>query len=132
MAHYLAPVAKHIKVLGKGDPDRLGNAGVVRQFLIDLVFRVGMQPLGEPMLHDVPVEISKLGREPFEDEGGISALACLSTSHVAIHTWPLRSEFHLDLYSCRFYNPQAVLDFINEVFHVEKTKVTDVTTGCDW
>jgi S-adenosylmethionine decarboxylase len=128
----LAPSAKHLKVLGKGDPIRLGDIGIVRQFLIDLVHRVGMQPLGDPMIHDVPTEIAKLGREPFEDEGGISALACLSTSHVAIHTWPLRSEFHLDLYSCRPYDTKEVMGFLKDVFHVERTKVTDVTEGCDW
>jgi S-adenosylmethionine/arginine decarboxylase-like enzyme len=128
----MATLAKHLKILGKGDPVRLGDAGLIRQFITDLVHRVGMQPLGEPLVHDVPVEIEKLGREPFEDEGGISVLCCLSTSHVAIHTWPLRNEFHLDLYSCRFYDRDEVLSFLRDVFHVERTKVTDVTEGCDW
>jgi S-adenosylmethionine/arginine decarboxylase-like enzyme len=127
---------RHIKVLGKGDPTPMGDAAVVRQFVTDLVKRVGMQPLGEPVVHDVPVEVQKLGREPFEDEGGVTAqlvgFHTLSTSHVAIHTWPLREEFHLDLYSCREFSGQEILDFITEVFHTHTMKVSDLSSYCDW
>lgn len=127
---------KHLKVLGRGNPHLLGEAARVRQFVIDLVRSVGMEPLGDPVVHDVPVEVAKLGREPFEDEGGITCqlvgFHTLSTSHVAIHTWPLRSEFHLDLYSCRPYDKEEVLAFISDVFHTEMLKVADLTPHCNW
>lgn len=128
--------AKHLKVLGRGDPLRLGDATLVRKFVTDLVRQVGMEPLGEPVIHDVPQEIAKLGREPFEDEGGVTAqlvgFHTLSTSHVAIHTWPLRNEFHLDLYSCRFFDREEVLSYITDVFRVEELKVSDLTPYCEW
>jgi len=128
--------AKHIKVLGKGDPARLGDATIVRQFVIDLVKQVGMQPLGDPVIHDVPFEIKKLGREPFEDEGGVTGqlvgFHTLSTSHVAIHTWPARDEFHLDLYSCREFDKNEVEAFIHEVFHSQRMVVSDLTFACEW
>ncbi|NIT77328.1 MAG: hypothetical protein GWN58_23015 [Anaerolineae bacterium] len=127
---------KHLKVLGLGDPARLGDAAIVRRFVADLVKQVGMEPLGEPVVHDVPLEVSKLGREPFQDEGGVTTqlvgFHTLSTSHVAIHTWPLRSEFHLDLYSCREFNRADVLGFITEVFRTETMKASDLTAYCEW
>jgi S-adenosylmethionine/arginine decarboxylase-like enzyme len=127
---------KHIKVLGRGDPRLLGDAALVRQFVTDLVRRVGMEPLGEPVIHDVPQEIQKLGREPFEDEGGVTAqlvgFHTLSTSHVAIHTWPLRKEFHLDLYSCRVFDREDVLGFVTEVFHTDEMRAADLTPYCEW
>lgn len=128
--------AKHLKVLGRGNPHRLGNAAIVRQFVIDLVRRVGMEPLGNPVVHDVPLEIQKLGREPFQDEGGVTTqlvgFHTLSTSHVAIHTWPLREEFHLDLYSCREFGSEDVLGFISEVFKTNTLKAADLTPYCEW
>lgn len=127
---------KHLKVLGLGDPARLGDAAIVRRFVTDLVRQVGMEPLGEPVVHDVPLEVGKLGREPFQDEGGVTTqlvgFHTLSTSHVAIHTWPLRSEFHLDLYSCREFNRADVLGFITEVFRTETMKASDLTAYCEW
>jgi S-adenosylmethionine decarboxylase len=125
---------KHLKVLGRGDPRRLGNADLVRRFVTDLVRRVGMEPLGEPVVHDVALEVGKLGREPFQDEGGVTAqlvgFHTLSTSHVAIHTWPLRSEFHLDLYSCREFDRGEIEGFISEVFHVRTMQASDLTSYC--
>jgi len=95
-----------------------------------------MQPLGEPVIHDVPLEIQKLGREPFQDEGGVTAqlvgFHTLSTSHVAIHTWPLREEFHLDLYSCREFNKDVIVNFISEVFHSKIMKIADLSAHCKW
>lgn len=127
---------KHLKVLGRGDPARLGDAARVRQFVIDLVRQVGMEPLGEPVVHDVPLEIAKLGREPFQDEGGVTTqlvgFHTLSTSHVAIHTWPLREEFHLDLYSCREFSKTEVLGFITEVFGSHMMKASNLTAYCEW
>lgn len=127
---------KHLKVLGRGDPRRLGDADIVRRFVIDLVRKVGMEPLGEPVIHDVPLEVAKLGREPFQDEGGITAqlvgFHTLSTSHVAIHTWPLREEFHLDLYSCREFSKVEVGAFIQEIFHTTRMVSSDLTFACEW
>jgi len=128
--------AKHLKVLGRADAARLGDAAIVRQFVIDLVKQVGMEPIGEPVVHDVPLEIAKLDREPFQDEGGITTqlvgFHTLSTSHVAIHTWPLRQEFHLDLYSCREFDKHVVGDFIQEVLHTDEMIATDLTYACEW
>lgn len=129
-------MVKHIKILGKANAERLGNETIIRQAMIDLIRQVGMQPLGDPIVHNVPLEIEKLGREPFEDEGGITTqiVGChtLSTSHIAIHTWPLREEFILDLFSCRFYEQADVCRFLHDVLHCSAMKVHDLTFACEW
>jgi len=126
----------HLKVLGLGDPKRLGDPNFIRQFCLDLIDRVGMTPLGEPRIHDVPLEIEKLNREPFEDEGGVTAqivgYGTLSTSHLAMHTWPLRNEFHMDLYSCREFDKQDVLGFIADALRCEIIQDNDLTKYCRW
>lgn len=129
-------MAKHIKILGIGDPVRLGDARIVESFLRDCVANVGMRPLDEPKIIDVPLQIEKLKSELFEDEGGITGqlvgYCTLSTSHIALHTWPLRRELHLDLYSCREYDKGELLTFVCEIFRLEKYKVSDLTDACNW
>lgn len=129
-------VTKHLKVLGLGDPKILGNTTAVRAFMEKLICEVGMRPLGEPTIHDVPLDLKKLGLEPFEDEGGVTTQIVgyhtLSTSHAAIHTWPLRKEFHLDIYSCKNFNGIQVEEFVKSYFKCTKTKISDLTNATEW
>jgi S-adenosylmethionine/arginine decarboxylase-like enzyme len=123
---------KHLKVLGrKADPVFLGNATRMKELVEGLIHCVGMQLLGEVQVHDVELDISKLGREPFEDEGGISVLGCLSTSHVALHGWPLRREYHLDIYSCRAFESATVIEILRDELRGD-LQVTDLTHALAW
>jgi len=133
-------MAKHLKLLGIGASEPMAKVDSIREFVDKLITIVGMRPLGEPTVHDVPLDIAKLGAEPFEDEGGVTAQIVgyhtLSTSHVAIHTWPIRhndkGEFHLDIYSCRDFDPQMIQNFVNEFFCCEKMKISDLTSATEW
>ena len=126
----------HLKVLGQGDPTRLRDPTFIRQFLIDLIARVGMLPLGEPTIHVVEEDIRKLDQEPFQDEGGVTGqivgFHTLTTSHLAVHTWPLRGEYHLDLYSCREFDQYDALGFIRDALRSEIIQAADLTEHCRW
>ncbi len=125
-------MAKHIKILGISDPSRLANESLLTDVIEDIIAAIGMRPLDKPLAVNVPLAIEKLGQEPFEDEGGISVLRLLSTSHIAIHTWPLRSEFHLDVYSCREFAPEVVYEMLDNYLGLERCKLTDCSDGCEW
>lgn len=133
-------MAKHLKILGIGAQAPMASVDNVRDFMDKLIAAVGMRPLGEPTVHDVPLDVKKLGAKPFQDEGGVTTQVVgyhtLSTSHVAIHTWPIRhgdkGEFHLDVYSCRNFNPEMVRKITGEFFHCEKMKVSDLTSATEW
>ena len=132
--------AKHLKMLGIGDASLLGDADFVRRLITDIVYRVGMQPLAEPVIHDVPLDLEKLGLEPFEDEGGVTGQlvghVTLSTSHafmfIALHTWPVRAEFNLDLYSCRYFEREEVEGFVQDICRCSKFQSKDVSFAADW
>jgi len=124
--------SKQVKILGKSKSNILESESVIKQFVSEMIAMLGMQILGQPHIYQVDLELSKLNRTPFEDEGGISCLACLSTSHVAIHTWPLRNEFHLDIYSCREFSYHTVRNFVQDKLCCEQIKITDLTNSCNW
>lgn len=122
---------RHVKVLGKGQPDLLGDPVRVSSFLLDLVHSLGMRPLGKPHLYEVEAEIAKLNVEPFEDEGGVTGVVVLSTSHCSIHTWPLRPFFVLDVYSCRDFDTGVVLQGVG-VFEAYDIKLTDISHSLEY
>jgi S-adenosylmethionine decarboxylase len=99
----------------------------IRSFLQEMVAELGMRCLGSPHMYEVREEICKLGVEPFEDEGGVTGVVVLSTSHCAIHTWPLRLRFVLDVYSCRDFESAPVERVIRKYFAPYKIRLTDVS-----
>jgi S-adenosylmethionine/arginine decarboxylase-like enzyme len=119
MAH-----GRHIKVLGRGSASRMGDAKTVESMLIDLLDKAHM--------YEVETEIAKLGVEPFEDEGGVTGVCVLSTSHCSIHTWPLRSFFVMDVYSCRDFDPSAVEKHLTERVGAYDLQITDVSASLEY
>jgi S-adenosylmethionine decarboxylase len=100
--------------------------------LRELIGLLGMRMLGEPHLYEVETEIAKLGVEPFEDEGGVTGVCVLSTSHCAIHTWPLRPYFVMDVYSCRDFEPSAVEQHLAERLGAYDVRVTDLSFALEY
>jgi S-adenosylmethionine decarboxylase len=123
---------RHVKVLGRGTPDLLGNAKVVEGTLRELIGILGMRMLGEPHLYEVETEIAKLGVEPFEDEGGVTGVCVLSTSHCTIHTWPLRPFFVMDVYSCRDFEPSDVEKHLVNRLGAYDLQLTDLSFSLEY
>lgn len=120
---------RHIKVLARGDANLLGSAAIIEGMLHKLVDHLGMRLLGEPHMYEVETEIAKLGVEPFEDEGGVTGVAVLSTSHCSIHTWPLRPFFVMDVYSCRDFDASMVEGLLAKELGAYDVQVTDVSAS---
>ena len=127
MAH-----GRHIKVLGRGTPALLGDAENVKSMLHELVELLGMRLLDKPHMYEVECEIEKLGVEPFEDEGGVTGVCVLSTSHCSIHTWPLRPFFVMDVYSCRDFDPRKVEAHLADKLGAYHLQVTDVSAALEY
>jgi S-adenosylmethionine decarboxylase len=123
---------RHIKVLGRGHASLLGDASRVEAMLRDLIGILGMRILGMPHMYEVETEIKKVGATPFEDEGGVTGVCVLSTSHCAIHTWPLRPFFVMDVYSCRDFDPSQVERHLTERLGAYDLRVTDVSAALAW
>lgn len=123
---------RHVKILGQASAERLRDAKGIEALLEGTIAQLGMRLLGEPHMYEVEEEIAKLGVEPFEDEGGVTGVAVLSTSHCAIHTWPLRSFFVMDVYSCRDFDPADLERAIRERLRTTRLQLTDLTHALEW
>lgn len=96
--------------------DVLSDVPYLDTMFRDLVQLLGMEILVEPAFRSVPLDPAKL--ESGSDEGGVTGTAVITTSHLSIHTWPLRQRFSLDVYSCKQFSQEVVVDFLKERLHV--------------
>jgi S-adenosylmethionine decarboxylase len=110
----------------------MGDAKNVEGMLREMIDLLGMRMLGEPHLYEVETEIAKLGVEPFEDEGGVTGVCVLSTSHCTIHTWPLRPFFVMDVYSCRDFEPAVVEQHLAKRLGAYDLQLTDLSFSLEY
>ena len=96
---------------------KLNDAEFLGRVLLDLVALLEMEVLDGPRLHKVELDPVKL--ETDSDDGGVTGTVIISTSHISIHTWPLRERFSMDVFSCREYDDAVVEAFLKERFNVK-------------
>lgn len=90
--------------------DRLADRQFLEEFLRDLVLRLDMKILGGPYMRTVMPDPKLIETE--KDEGGVTGCVVITTSHITIHTWPLRQRFSLDIYSCKEFDSDAAKKLI--------------------
>jgi S-adenosylmethionine decarboxylase len=83
----------------------------------ELVNVLDMQYLQRPIAIRVPADLSKLSSD--DDEGGWSIVAQITTSHIALHGWPLRCAFMMDIFSCRPFDTEAAKTLVYRLLDVE-------------
>lgn len=86
--------------------------GRLTKMFTDFVSALEMQLIYGPVFKHVELDPSKLTGDVFQDEGGTSAFCMISTSHVAVHVWPLRKQFMLDIFSCRDFDQAKAMEIL--------------------
>ncbi len=92
----------------------LQDVAVLAALFEELVGALALSVVGSPQWHVFPAP------------GGITGLALLSESHLAIHTFPEHGYAALSIYSCR---PRAALDFAALLQRHLKSVSVDVRTA---
>lgn len=59
----------------------------------------------------------------WHDEGGVSVVALISTSHMALHVWPKDRYFMFDLVSCREFCVDTIRGFVCSRLNVDAIEV---------
>ena len=58
-----------------------------------------------------------------EGQGGVSAITGWMESHASLHSWPLDKYISIDLFSCKMFEYQEILDFTMEFMKLEDAHV---------
>ena len=59
-----------------------------------------------------------------EDQGGVSAITVWLESHASLHSWPLDKYISLDLFSCKTFDYEPVLEFTKEYMKLAELHCT--------
>ena len=89
-----------------------------------LVAALGMKYLQPPTAIRVPLDPDKL--ESGDDEGGWSVICQITTSHIALHGWPLRGAFMMDIFSCRDFDSSRAIELVTEALGVTTSNVQEI------
>lgn len=112
---------KHLTLLIENieNIDELNNEDKLKQLLTDLTHRIKMRVL-------VPATVG------FEDSDifniGYSGVIILCESHIAIHTYSGLKKAFIDVFSCKDYKEEEVIDFMHERvgnFDIKEKSITE-------
>ncbi|KAF0138176.1 MAG: S-adenosylmethionine decarboxylase [Rhodospirillaceae bacterium] len=91
----------------------LRDKGLLSAYVKKLVRWLNMKIMAGPLV----VEDTRIG-----EMAGITAVAVISESHIAIHTWPRREEWNVnvDVFSCRPFDCDAILRLLQQDWQMVK------------
>ena len=108
----ITPVHKHFILRAEvKDPPRQTDQLLIKNWVLRMIKDIGMQVMAGPEVRYV----TKEGNE------GLTAVAIIETSHIALHIWDRQDPplLQLDVYTCGPIEPGIVLKYIQE-FHPTK------------
>lgn len=122
-----ATAGRHVVVDGFVRDAGVFSSEILTSLFHDVVKALDMTILKGPDFVEVPVDPEVLERVKltgkFEDEGGITGTCIISTSHIAIHCWPLQNFFSMDVFSCKDFEHDKALTIIRDVLGVTEANV---------
>jgi len=86
-----------------------------------LVDALDMTYLQRPTAIKVSTDSKKL--ETDDDDGGWSVICQITTSHIALHSWPLRGAFMMDIFSCKPYDSDRATQIVYEFLGVTDANI---------
>jgi S-adenosylmethionine decarboxylase len=89
-----------------------------------LVQALEMQYLQVPTAIRVPLDPEKLDSD--DDEGGWSVICQITTSHIALHSWPMRGAFMMDIFSCKDFDPERAQAIVSEHLNIAEINVQQI------
>lgn len=88
---------------------------------VEAALRRAVEAAGATLLH--------LHLHHFTPNGGVSGVAVLAESHIAIHTWPERGYAALDAFMCGEAEPRNILPVLEYAFRPERMEVDEQMRG---
>jgi len=76
------------------DPSALAASAVLRAMMMEVVERLSMHQIHDPVV----VEVGPKNRK---DPGGLSGFLLIAESHISFHTFPKRGFVTIDVYTCQ-------------------------------
>jgi S-adenosylmethionine decarboxylase len=98
-----------------GDPNQLSDENVVRVILEQYPDMMGMTKITQPKV------LEYRGTKP--EDWGVSGYVMIAESHISMHTFPERGLVWADIFSCKDFDAELVLEDFKQRFRLESLEV---------
>ncbi len=95
------------------DPGLIRDAEEIRRFTVELCDLLGVQRFG-------PTQVVRFGRDPMVY--GYSMVQLIETSLVSAHFAEDSNAVYLDIFSCKYYDPQRAAEYSARYFRSDAVK----------
>ncbi len=110
----------HLTLDGYGaDHIKLADINLLFETLNELPEKIGMRKIGFP--HIAQFKEAEIA--------GISGIIMVVESHISIHTYSNKEFISLDVYSCKQFNPQIVIDYIKKIYNIGEMEINVIDRG---
>lgn len=96
------------------NPDKIRSADEIKRFVVELCDRIEMKRFGE-------CTVVNFGED--ERVAGFSMFQLIETSCISAHFANATNSTYLDVFSCKFYDPEEVAKFAMEFFESDERAV---------
>jgi len=107
-----------------GDPRTLADLEVVRALLDRVPLEIGMVKIAPPYVCRYE------GSKP--SDWGISGFVLIAESHLSVHTFPERGLLWADIFSCKSFDADRLVEAVREDFSLREARVTLLGRGLDY
>src|SRR3989338_3349169 len=111
----------HLLLEGYGSPkEKLSDVGMISELLDIYPEKLGMTKI-------MPPYVFKYDGGEIKEDWGISGVVLIAESHIALHTFPEKGFFTLDIFSCKDFNVRDAVDIVLEALnplHFDETVIT--------
>jgi S-adenosylmethionine/arginine decarboxylase-like enzyme len=109
----------HVMLDCAGLGDGITNKETIKEFLKELVERIDMEAVGEPILKYFPAKP--------DPKSGWTAVQLIVTSNITCHFMDQDRTGYIDVFSCKDFDPKEVEAVVEEYFNPSKIKSKFVT-----
>lgn len=115
----------HLVLDGFGaDRERLQDLEFVFSLLDGYPSRIGMTKIMPPYV------FRYTGVKP--EDWGVSGVVLIAESHISIHTFPEKGYINIDVFSCKYFDPELAVDHMKDVFGISHVNSRVLERGLEY
>ncbi len=96
------------------DPDLIRDAEAIKRYVNELCQLIEMKKFGD-------TQVVHFGED--EKVAGFSMIQLIETSLISGHFANQTNHAYIDIFSCKYYDPQVAADFTQEYFKAKEVKI---------